>query len=64
MSAAFKVGDVVKLKSGGSRMTVSAIDGADVTCIWFEGAKTERDTFPAATLAAYTPPDISISMSR
>lgn len=64
MSATFKVGDVVKLKSGGSRMTVSVIDGTDVTCVWFEGAKTERDTFPAATLTAYTPPNISIPMSR
>jgi len=64
MSAAFKVGDVVKLKSGGSRMTVSDIDGTDVTCVWFEGTKTQRDTFPAGTLTEYTSPSISMPMSR
>jgi uncharacterized protein YodC (DUF2158 family) len=55
--ASFKPGDVVKLKSGGPRMTVERT-GPDVNvniqdpvaCVWFEGSKDTRDTFPAATL--------------
>lgn len=31
-----KVGDVVSIKSGGSRMTVEKITGDSVECAWFE----------------------------
>ncbi|NMH66931.1 YodC family protein [Shewanella salipaludis] len=33
---AFKVGDVVVLKSGGPRMTVVEIDELDCFCQWFD----------------------------
>jgi uncharacterized protein YodC (DUF2158 family) len=36
MAAEIKVGDVVRLKSGGHNMTVQAIDGSTVTVIWFD----------------------------
>ncbi len=57
MSGVFKVGDVVRLKSGGSRMTIEKVDGDYVSCVWFEGAKMERATFLYDTLT----PDISLA---
>jgi len=55
MGETFQVGDVVQLKSGGVRMTVEEIDGNDVTCVWFEGKKAERNIFAAGVLQKYTP---------
>jgi len=52
---AFKVGDVVQLKSGGVRMTVERIDGEDISCVWFEGKRVERNAFPVGALQKYTP---------
>lgn len=54
-----KVGDVVKLKSGGPRMTIEEIGdyspmgsaGHDqAKCVWFEGAKRMRGAFEFSTL--------------
>lgn len=36
MAHQFKVGDVVKLKSGGPKMTVGAVDGEHAAVIWFD----------------------------
>lgn len=49
---AFKVGDQVKLKSGGPKMTVTQVGeaqfgGPTVWCVWFDGSKKFEDTFPA-----------------
>lgn len=50
----FKVGDVVKLKSGGQAMTVSFVGEKEfshgakvqiVECTWFEGKKLNKETF-------------------
>ena len=47
----FKVGDVVKLKSGGPKMTVSSIDeDGYIGCTWFIENKREGDSFMEATL--------------
>jgi len=54
VSEAFQVGDVVQLKSGGVSMTVEAIDGDDIACVWFEGKRVERNSFPTGTLQKYT----------
>ena len=55
----FKVGDVVILKSGSPPMTVTAVEGDQVTCVWFEhvGTKNQKKsgTFPATTLKAMPP---------
>lgn len=45
----FKPGDVVKLKSGGERMTVEEI-GEYVSCVWFNAKKIERDSFDPVVL--------------
>jgi uncharacterized protein YodC (DUF2158 family) len=52
----FKPGDVVRIKSGGPKMTVAQIGqrastGDDsVWCVWFEGAKKCGDVFPPDAL--------------
>jgi uncharacterized protein YodC (DUF2158 family) len=47
----FNVGDVVQLKSGGPKMTVTKVDSNWVTCNWFEGSKVHVDLFPPDALA-------------
>ena len=53
----FKAGDVVKLKSGGPKMTIKKIcsmpssnedDGAD--CCWFDNNEVKDGKFPLITL--------------
>jgi uncharacterized protein YodC (DUF2158 family) len=48
----FKVGDTVRLKSGGPVMTVSTAADADsdVLCKWFDGKKLLDGIFPDAAL--------------
>ena len=46
----FKPGDVVSLKSGGTRMTVKAVKGTGVVCLWWDGSKMMGETFPPETL--------------
>ena len=54
--AQFKKGDVVELKSGGPKMTVTQVGAAMMTSgitvwfVWFEGSKKFEDTFPPETL--------------
>lgn len=54
MSKEWKVGDVVLLKSGGPKMTVSNVTRDDgnlkVWCTWFDGSKKNDAPFPADTL--------------
>lgn len=52
---ALKVGDVVRLNSGGPAMTIQRMGhGTDGTptadCVWFEENKVQRDTFPLSVL--------------
>jgi len=49
----FNVGDVVMLKSGGSRMTVESLGHESVHCVWSDGKKTLRDSFLPITLTKY-----------
>jgi uncharacterized protein YodC (DUF2158 family) len=50
MIVSFKMGDVVRLKSGGPKMTVYGVEGSRVYCVWFEGSKKIEDTFEMDTL--------------
>ncbi|QGZ36586.1 YodC family protein [Stappia indica] len=47
----FSVGDKVHLKSGSPDMTVEAVDGDSVHCVWFSGMNPVRDTFKVASLS-------------
>jgi uncharacterized protein YodC (DUF2158 family) len=53
-AVAFKVGDIVQLKSGGPNMSVEEvmdrISGEKVICQWFGGRKLERGAFDPKTL--------------
>lgn len=35
----FKIGDVVRLKSGGPAMTVDSVENHTLTCVWFSVAR-------------------------
>jgi uncharacterized protein YodC (DUF2158 family) len=49
----FKVGDIVRLKSGGPAMTVQEdLPGGDFRCQWFGGRKLESGIFPHKSLVA------------
>lgn len=51
MAEQFKVGDIVKLKSSGPKMTVSGYNTVgSVICRWFAGTESKTDTFPDASL--------------
>jgi uncharacterized protein YodC (DUF2158 family) len=54
MAEAFKSGDVVKLKSGGPKMTVTSAGenygDAVVYCAWFDGVKKMTGDFPPDAL--------------
>ena len=48
---AFEPGDVVFLKSGGSAMTVAAVGGDSVDCLWLgEEGDLFRETIPTVAL--------------
>ena len=51
----FAVGDVVRLKSGGPRMTVLSANGEDVQCVWFEGSTRVQGHFTQAGLKMAEP---------
>ena len=52
-TAAFKIGDIVQLKSGGPKMTVTSLPFGKsdiVHTAWFAGIKTETGAFPGDAL--------------
>jgi uncharacterized protein YodC (DUF2158 family) len=46
----FRIGEIVKLKSGGPNLTVRSIHGPQVDCLWFCEGKLNQATLPSATL--------------
>ena len=46
----FKPGDVVKLKSGGPKMTVTATDLLYAYCAWFHDGEARSSAFPFVAL--------------
>ena len=52
-TAAFKIGDIVQLKSGGPKMTVTHLPVSErgfVHTCWFAGSKNETGAFPVDAL--------------
>ena len=58
MAQTLKVGDVVKLKSGGPKMTVIEIgtgpSAGTIWCKWFVGYEPRQNSFDAATIEIAT----------
>jgi len=54
----FKVGDTVRLKSGGPVMTVVEVDDEEdeIHCQWFADSENKRDCFPTDSLKPYEEP--------
>jgi uncharacterized protein YodC (DUF2158 family) len=51
----YEAGNIVTLKSGGQPMTVVAVSGDDIECIWIgEEGEFFRQTIPAVALEAIT----------
>lgn len=54
MSDQFKAGDVVQLKSGGPKMTITSVGDNYGTmtawCAWFEGTKQQTGHFPVEAI--------------
>ena len=53
MAEKFKIGDIVQLKSGGPKMTVTKVLEEGVNTAWFAGSKKEAGTFPFEAVMAY-----------
>ncbi len=62
MQSTFAVGEVVELKSGGPKMTVTSVGTPfgvpTVGCMWFEGIKKMQGDFPPGALQAARPSKI------
>ena len=53
MPPSFKIGDIIQLKSGGPKMTVTHIPIGDKDIVhtsWFAGSKKESGAFPVQAL--------------
>ena len=64
--ASYKIGDVVRLKSGGPPMTVTSVESGDndvgyvAFCIWFNAKGNEKSGhYPAAALVPVTEAPVS-----
>jgi uncharacterized protein YodC (DUF2158 family) len=53
--AEFKVGDTVKLRSGGPLMTIYAIDSDEISCQWFNNDEIKGATFNSEVLIFHAP---------
>ena len=53
MADKFKVGDIVQLKSGGPKMTVTDVFENEVRTAWFAGNKNEKTAFPFDAVAIF-----------
>lgn len=55
----YKIGDIVVLKSGGPKMTVTGTGSSfneNISTSWFAGAKREHGQFPAEALEPFVEP--------
>lgn len=53
MAEKFKIGDIVQLKSGGPKMTVTHVLEEVVNTAWFAGNKKEVGVFPFDAVVIY-----------
>jgi uncharacterized protein YodC (DUF2158 family) len=57
----FQLGDIVRLKSGGEKMTVESISDDLVDCVWMNDKKVERHSFEPVVLEKVTRPAVAVS---
>lgn len=60
----FKVGDRVQLNTGGPPMTVTEVNGDEVSCTWFVKDDYKTSMFPSAALASWSPPKPVVRVPR
>ncbi len=53
MTTTLKLGDIVQLKSGGPKMTVSRVLDSHIHTAWFAGSKSESGVFPFQAVILY-----------
>jgi len=58
----WKIGDVVRLKSGGPSMTLQAIvPSGGVVCSWFDGGKLTSQSFAPEALVEASQPEVKVT---
>jgi len=50
-----KMGDFVKLKSGGDAMLIASVEGDEANCVLYDGKECSRRKFPRAALELAPP---------
>ena len=60
----FKIGETVRLRSGGPLMTVELVKGEYVDCAWFEGKTMRREIFNQSTIERSTHPPVTFNLGR
>ncbi|RAU19600.1 DUF2158 domain-containing protein [Nitrincola tibetensis] len=53
MANQFNIGDIVQLKSGGPKMTVTQVRDKYVSTAWFAGSKKEDGIFPMEAIVIF-----------
>lgn len=53
MTMTLKLGDIVQLKSGGPKMTVTRVLDNHIHTAWFAGSKGENGVFPFQAVILY-----------
>jgi uncharacterized protein YodC (DUF2158 family) len=53
MTLTLKLGDIVQLKSGGPKMTVTRVLDNHIHTAWFAGSKGENGVFPFQAVILY-----------
>lgn len=49
-----QIGDIVRLKSGGPKMTITQMDETTISCAWFDrNGRDQKNTFPAETVERF-----------
>lgn len=61
MAEQFKIGDIIQLKSGGPKMTVTDVREKHVNTAWFAGSKKEAGMFPFEAVVFYQEEKKSVS---
>lgn len=57
----FKIGDSVRLKTGGPAMTIQGLHGVGhcwATCVWFDESKLHKEEFRVEGLERWTHPAV------